>query len=1700
MGELSALITKNLTIWKRNKVSLIAEYVIVIGFAMVLGIFKHFSTTTDKPATSYLNQSMPLGIPADYSDPVNVAATYAFTFNVYSNVSAQSRGFFTYPMKACMISTDANRKTGGYVALITDHPGMRNNLTYIIENANLTNEFPLSDLPPELQNFKVKNFNSLQDMQDYVTDPSYGDPDPDVPYMNKSLCFGIYFNSTQKNNWKYSVSYNVSGNPSWYDLMALDQGQVARFKQEVADDYHWKNQIGSGLASMQEIISNLIYYFDTGATPTVSAKLIQTPTNGYRSSDLFNKTNNGDMSFFIMFPLMINFLKLVYMILNEKEKRIAENLRNMGMSLYKHYFSWLIFNTMVLLSTTLIWATIAKFVFFQGSNFIFVWLLMLLPGLTLQSCSFFIAGVFEKAKNGIIFSFIMLFLFDVVRTAKQAITNPSEQLVKWMSLAPSEGVSSSSSLMVMLESYDNGMGFEHYNVLVNGFKYCWFVETQIITIVFFFVLGLYLDQVWPSEIGVKRHPLFFILDCCAKKNRADRLPDGREPLIDAKVEKPENFEEIDALLSAQTMENKTLQIQNLRKVYSNGKVAVENLNLEMFTDQIFALLGHNGAGKTTTISMISGLFEQTSGNINILGRDTREEAKANRKILGVCPQTNPIYENLTCKEHLVLYATIKNGGKTDPPVSEREIDLILQDLDLYDKKNYPASKLSGGQKRKLCVAIAFIGGSKVILLDEPTSGMDTYARRFLWDMLKNYKKDRIIILSTHYMDEADYLGDRIGIMGKGKLITCGSSLFLKKRFGIGYDLTVVKTSAEVSSDKIEQLIVDRIPSAKKAGDISMEVKFQLPATESSKFEELFKVFEQRKEEYGIQTFGISLTTLEEVFLRVASLDEHTGAMISDKDRILETIADERFELNDIREKNPTSIFWMHFKALCKKRFIYFSRDKRGLVCEMVLPVIIILAGMFMTTLKFIAPPANGILPYNLVSNNTEIWFGYSQQTAPAASNMEPFFKQIISDTNSQQGSQLTYKLYPTDNITQFDHLLQVNPSVDRFYSLYFDACDPVNNIFKYNCFVNTTGPFSINLCFNLAENLIYKTLSDPSSQITIASVPFELTKQVASFQNTALGFITALLISIAYAFIPASVITVIVKERENNVKHQQIVSGVSILAYWLSNITVDFLKYLVPATATVIIMYIYDVTIFVNSTGLPMTITIFFLFGLSLMNFTYLLSFAFKSPSKAQFIIFLLNYLGGSILMVLSFILRLLQSTRNVQVYFIEFVLRLLPIYSISFGLFSTANAQIWQIVFQLPSLPGPWNRYCALWSIIYLILTAIVYFLIILLIEAKGSKIAKAVGSTNPQERLDYSDEDEDVTKERLQVENGQNYAVRVYNLMIEYVIYRDGFCKKKRPESTKLAVKGVSFGVQKGECFGLLGTNGAGKTSTFKVLSGEILPNYGQAQISGFNVETDMKTIGSLIGYCPQFDALLENLTAKEHLELYAAIKGIPKHMRAKLIESKLQQLNLKQYENVLAGTYSGGNKRKLSVAIALLGNPPIILLDEPSSGMDPEARRFMWSIVSQISTQNKTSSVILTTHSMEEAEALSSKLAIMVEGKIKCIGPVQQLKSKYGQGFEIEVKIRLPTPEEIAELKKLSGTLEERITTQEAAVNLLERTGVVNAAAEFAPNGRCFHFAQQVVLLNNLRYHEDQKSSCTVYLNMRTRMSRQRLSSLS
>jgi len=268
---------------------------------------------------------------------------------------------------------------------------------------------------------------------------------------------------------------------------------------------------------------------------------------------------------------------------------------------------------------------------------------------------------------------------------------------------------------------------------------------------------------------------------------------------------------------------------------------------------------------------------------------------------------------------------------------------------------------------------------------------------------------------------------------------------------------------------------------------------------------------------------------------------------------------------------------------------------------------------------------------------------------------------------------------------------------------------------------------------------------------------------------------------------------------------------------------------------------------------------------------------------------------------------------------------------------------------------------------------------------------------------------EDEDVAQERERVRRGlaDGDVVRISEMRKVY----------PSPVGNKVAVQCLSFGIPRGECFGFLGINGAGKTTTLSILSGEFPPTTGTAFIDGFNIQVDQSKIRRKIGYCPQFDALLELLTVREHLELYGRIKGLEGDDLERVVRGKLEQMDLTDFENKAAGSLSGGNKRKLSVAIAMIGEPSIVFLDEPSTGMDPVARRFMWEVISRISTQDALCSIILTTHSMEEAEALCTRIGIMVNGSLRCLGSGQHLKQRYGDGYEVDIKLNFASMKSMA-----------------------------------------------------------------------------------
>ena len=354
-------------------------------------------------------------------------------------------------------------------------------------------------------------------------------------------------------------------------------------------------------------------------------------------------------------------------------------------------------------------------------------------------------------------------------------------------------------------------------------------------------LFLYCERALPSKFGAREHPCFCLLPQrwrtasstgprAVTRPRADAAgadsADGGES-----GEGGDGFGAFEPLLEA-VRERPCIEVVDLVKRYGGpgGKqvLAVDGLNLRMASEHITCLLGHNGAGKTTTLSVLTGLYPPTSGDCFVFGHSITRARRAVYHLLGICPQHDVLWGELTVLEHLRLYAALKRMRPADVAAAALA---VAEDVGLREKQHTRARALSGGMKRKLSVGCALIGGSKAVLLDEPSSGMDPASRRSMWELLQRHKRGRALVLTTHYMDEADLLADRIAVMSLGRLRCCGSSLFLKSRYGRGYTLTLVKVRAVANKGALSSTDSSLASAVCEAGALVEELKGFVPTLE-----------------------------------------------------------------------------------------------------------------------------------------------------------------------------------------------------------------------------------------------------------------------------------------------------------------------------------------------------------------------------------------------------------------------------------------------------------------------------------------------------------------------------------------------------------------------------------------------------------------------------------------------------------------------------------------------------------------------------------------------------------------------------------------------------------------------------------------------------------------------------------------------------
>ena len=250
---------------------------------------------------------------------------------------------------------------------------------------------------------------------------------------------------------------------------------------------------------------------------------------------------------------------------------------------------------------------------------------------------------------------------------------------------------------------------------------------------------------------------------------------------------------------AKASDDFAIQTFNLTRTF-NSLVAVDGINLNIKKGELFALLGPNGAGKTTTINMLCCLLKPTSGTAQILGYDILKQPYEIKEAIGVSPQETVISDHLNPRENLNLIGKVHGIDARELKIRSQE---LLKIMGLEARAKDQVRKFSGGMKRRLNIMMALVHNPKIVFLDEPTLGLDPQARRAIWEYINKLKKEKTILLTTHYMDEADFLADRIGIIDEGKIVALGTSTELKT--GMLEKQTMVIQAQDLTRQIIEQM-------------------------------------------------------------------------------------------------------------------------------------------------------------------------------------------------------------------------------------------------------------------------------------------------------------------------------------------------------------------------------------------------------------------------------------------------------------------------------------------------------------------------------------------------------------------------------------------------------------------------------------------------------------------------------------------------------------------------------------------------------------------------------------------------------------------------------------------------------------------------------------------------------------------------------
>ncbi|KAG0694048.1 hypothetical protein DFH29DRAFT_859873 [Suillus ampliporus] len=1299
----------------------------------------------------------------------------------------------------------------------------------------------------------------------------------------------------------------------------------------------------------------------------------------------------------LVIALFICFIGIAYQLpgafTGERANLLTSHMKAMGLLDAARITSWHISLSVAYLPAWIVVSIVWHYRIFSGTNVVLVLIVHLLFGFSLASWTFFIAAPFGKSPQlaavastflGIMFAILAL-VFSKASTVAATIFT--------LVFPPGYYIFAIRAIC----------GWENHQIPTNILKPDPDSNLTLLPLIIAAIIDVFL---WPY-LGVllerrlydAREPSSGFWSCCRRQKGAHSPPH------------PDGV---------------AISIRNLGKTFSPSMfhrekqlvTAVADLSLDIPKTGIFVLLGSNGAGKSTSLSIIGNLLGRSTGSITFEGGVSRPP----RGTLGIVPQKNVIFPELSCYQTLRVWRAVKHSAQSID--EDEDFEQLLRDCDLGKKIHANASTLSGGQKRKLQLAIGLIGGSKIVLVDECTSGVDPLSRRALWRILTSVRLDRTIVFTTHFLDEADLLADNIAILAApGKLVAEGTPVALKSNLGQGYSIQIMFDFPDLTEKdftKAPSEALDRIrqvcPQCSMSLPSPSQASYHLKSKDSVVVEKVLQLLDKERNALRIASYDVLGTSIEDIFLdlmarqtRSASPDGTEKSISSSGGVSTPSLADladgpsapaKVLELTDGRPRSPLSqaltIFYK--RALIARRswltplLVVFIA-----VCGSCIPLVFLSGQAATCTLQFknetVIPLYFPDSPIYLLASGPGTQILTSPPNITATLGKTAMFLHTESIPNNATFVSTIQQDYLN---LSFGGISIDTQTGDSLFA--WEASPP-----------GFTGPTMM----NLATNILYNRALNASGNT--ASTPSLIFANYASFPHLAAGTLVDLkwvaFFGAAMAVFPAFFSLYVSRERRSAVQAMQLSNGLSDpIGLWIGHLLWDSIFSVTLATIIIIIFAV--VTNQFNGLGFFWVVLV--LYGIVGALFAYCVSLFMSSPLSSfaavagyQIVMYIL-YLAGYLL-TLTYATTS-QSSNIITI--IHFTLSVLsPVASVMRSAFVSVNLFSLLCDGTTPvttSSLGDIMRYGG--PILYLFVYGFVLFGILVWVDSGSIIPRRFLNTKRRQVRMDelqanFEANRQDVAAEAHEVAHSSD-ALRLLHLTKAF----DG----------NKVVDDVSYGVSRDTIFAMLGPNGAGKTTTFNMIRGDVVPDMGDVLIKGISVLTSPRTARLSLGVCPQFTAIDSQLTVREHLMIYGRLKGLNRGYELKTnVEALMVATSLHMYADRLASQLSGGNQRKLSLAIALIGNPSVVLIDEFSTGIDAKMKRDMWGTLRNVAVGK---AIVITTHSMEEASALASKVGI-ISKQLLAVGTIDNLASRYAT---YQVHFSCPTREDVARAQVLMSRI--------------------------------------------------------------------------